>query len=164
MKNVAELFFLLIPVLIFGQQNEAKTFTNSVDLKSSPETVWNAITDFSNFNLWDDNVIAVRCSDGIEKNNSCQVILKSGKIFDVKIIEAEENVSYTIRYQLSSGNVYIKRHLEVEGTPRLTETVWYKGVSKRTFEKYKGPDYGALLEARMLDFKKYLEEDLAEGR
>lgn len=71
--------------------------------------------------------------------------------------------SYTVRYKLSSGSVYIKRSLLSKESLQLTETVWYTGISKRTFEKYKGEDYANTLKNRILDFKKYLEEDLASG-
>ena len=163
MKNILKLAFFAFPFIIFAQGVDSKTFVNSIDLKGNPENVWNAITDFSTMSLWDGNIVDVRCKDGLAKNNHCKVIVGTGKIFDVHIIELIEGKSYTIRYKLSSGNVYIKRSLASEVALQLTETVWYAGISKRTFEKYKGEDYANILQNRMVDFKKYLEEDLAKA-
>ena len=162
MKKFVTLAFLVLPFIALAQGADSKTFINSVTLDGNSENVWNAITDFSTMNLWDDSIVDVRCKDGLAKNNHCKVIVGSGSIFDVEIVELIEGVSYTVRYKLSSGNVYIKRSLESDTSLQLTETVWYTGMSKRTFEKYKGEDYANALKARMVDFKKYLEEDLAE--
>ena len=164
MKNSLKLAFLILPFIALAQGADSKTFVNSVVLEGSSENVWNAITDFSTMNLWDDNVVDVRCNNGLAKNKHCKVIVGTGKIFDVEIVELVEGESYTVRYKLSSGSVYIKRSLVAEESLQLTETVWYTGISKRTFEKYKGEDYADVLKNRMLDFKKYLDEDLVEGK
>jgi len=164
MKNLSQLILLALPFIAFAQRATSKTFVNSIDLKGDSENVWNAITDFSTMNLWDQNVVDVQCKDGLAKNNHCKVIIGSGEIVDVEIVEWVIGQSYTVRYKLSSGNVYIKRSLTLNEPLQLTERVWYTGLSKRTFEKYKGGDYAHTLNNRLLDFKKYLEEDLAEGR
>ncbi|MEO0570941.1 MAG: hypothetical protein AAF039_04495 [Bacteroidota bacterium] len=164
MKKYVKLALLVFPFVALAQGANSKTFVNSIALEGNSENVWNAITDFSTMNLWDENIVDIRCQDGLAKNSYCKVIVGSGKIFDVEIVELSEGTSYTVRYKLSSGNVYIKRSLESKSVLQLTETVWYTGISKRTFEKYKGEDYATTLKTRMTDFKKYLEEDLAEGR
>ncbi len=164
MKKYVKLVVLVLPLIALAQGADSKTFINSITLEGNSENVWNAITDFSTMNLWDDNVVDVRCKDGLAKSSYCKVIVGSGKIFDVEIVELINGKSYTVRYKLSSGNVYIKRSLESEASLQLTETVWYTGMSKRTFQKYKGEDYANVLKNRMTDFKKYLEEDLAEGK
>ncbi len=161
MKKYLKLVVLVIPFIALAQGADSKTFVNSINLEGDSDNIWNAITDFSTMNLWDENVVDVRCDDGLAKNNYCKVIVGSGKIFDVEIVELIEGESYTVRYKLSSGNVYIKRDLSSKEPLQLTETVWYTGMSKRTFEKYKGEDYSNVLKNRILDFKKYLEEDLA---
>lgn len=164
MKNYLKFAFLVLPFIALAQGATSKTFVNSVTLEGNSENVWNAITDFSTVNLWDGNVVDVRCKDGLAKNNYCKVIVGSGTIYDVEIVELVAGESYTVRYKLSSGNVYIKRSLTSKEALQLTETVWYTGISKRTFEKYKGEDYANTLKNRMLDFKKYWEEDLAQGK
>lgn len=164
MKNSLKFAFLVLPFIALAQGADSKTFVNSVALQGNSENVWNAITDFSTMNLWDENVVDIQCKDGLAKNNYCKVIVASGKIFDVEIVEFIKGESYTVRYKLSSGNVYIKRSLTSKESLQLTETVWYTGISKRTFEKYKGEDYASTLKNRISDFKKYLEEDLAERK
>lgn len=164
MKNSLKFAFLVLPFIALSQGADSKTFVNSVTLQGDTENVWNALTDFSTMNLWDENVVDVRCEDGLAKDKYCKVIVGSGNIFDVEIVELIQGESYTVRYKLSSGNVYIKRSLVTKESLQLTETVWYTGISKRTFEKYKGQDYAATLKNRMSDFKKYLEEDLAERK
>ena len=164
MKNSLKFAFLVLPFIVLAQGADSKTFVNSVTLEGNSENVWNTITDFSTMNLWDENVVDVRCMDGLAKNNYCKVIVGSGNIFDVEIVELVAGESYTVRYKLSSGNVYIKRSLASKEALQLTETVWYTGISKRTFEKYKGDDYANTLKDRLLGFKKYLEEDLAERK
>lgn len=164
MKKYVKLAVLVLPFIALAQGADSKTFVNSIALEGNPENVWNAITDFSTMNLWDDNVVDVRCKDGLAENSHCKVIVGSGKIFDVEITELIKGTSYTVRYKLSSGNVYIKRSLKSDASLQLTETVWYTGISKRTFEKYKGEDYAITLKNRMTDFKRYLEEDLAERK
>lgn len=164
MKKVLNFLFVVLPLIAIGQGTKAKSFSHTIQLQAAPEYVWNAITDFSNFSLWDNNVVDVSCPDDLARKKSCKVIVKTGKIVDVEIIELIENESYTVRHKLSSGNIYIKRSLNAGSNLELTETVWYAGLSKRTFEKYKGADYKTIQKNRMLEFKKYFEEDVAHGR
>lgn len=167
MKKFMPVLILLFAVSFALGQNakSEKKFTNTVELADTQENVWNVITDFDTFKLWDENIIDVRCPDEVKKNQRCQAILSNGQLFEVEIVEIDENESYTLRYKLSSGNIYIKRSL-VDGEPlQYTETVWYKGISKKTFEKYKGSDYAQLLTNRITNFKKYLEgRNLQAGR
>ena len=164
MKNFLKLTFFLVPFIIFAQGATSKTFKNTIELDQNVENVWNAITDFSTISLWDSNVVDVRCGDGLAKNKRCKVIVGSGEVFDVEIVDLVDNESYTIRYRLSSGNIYIKRSLEQKVALELIETVWYTGISKRTFEKYKGADYEDTLKQRLLEFKKYVETDVTGRR
>lgn len=159
MKTLTKILFLVVPAMFFAQQG--KSYQNTVTLNDSPENVWNAMTDFTTFSIWDTGVVDVRCKDGLEKSNRCHVILANGQIIETEIVDLKENESYTVRYKLSSGNLYIQRAIKNNGSLELTETVWYKGLSKKTFEKYKGADYNESLKQRLTDFKKYVEEDLA---
>lgn len=163
MKKIVKLTFLMVPFFILAQGADSKTFVNTVNLDGDLNNVWNAITDFSTMSVWDDSIVDVRCNDGLDKNKYCKVIAGSGTIHDVEIVDLIEGQSYTVRYKLSSGNVYIKRSLASEDPIQFTETVWYTGISKRTFAKYKGDDYAQVLTDRIQDFKKFWEEDLAEG-
>lgn len=79
MKNSLKFTFLVLPFIVLAQGADSKTFVNSVTLEGNSEKVWNAITDFSTMNLWDENVVDVRCNDGLAKNNYCKVIVASGK-------------------------------------------------------------------------------------
>lgn len=164
MKKMFKLLLMLLPVLVLAQGQNGRSFTHTVQLQEKPETVWNAITDFSTFSLWDSNIVDLRCPNELSEGSMCKVIVRSGQVFEVEVLELLEGQSYTARYKLKNGNVYIKRALAAENTLELTETVWYTGLSKRTFEGFKGSDYDTTLKTRLQDFKKYLEEDLAEGQ
>ncbi|NKI32461.1 hypothetical protein [Croceivirga thetidis] len=159
MKKFMPILMMLLSTSFAFSQNakSEKKFSNSIELSDTQENVWNVITDFDTFKYWDEKIIDVRCPEELKKNQSCQAIMSDGQLFDVEIVDIVENESYTLRYKLSSGNIYIKRGL-VPGEPlQYTETVWYKGISKKTFEKYKGADYAQLLSNRITNFKKYLE-------
>ena len=164
MRKIFRSLFILLPVVLFAQGQNNRSFTHTVQLQEKPEAVWNAITDFSTFSLWDSNVVDLRCPSELEEGSMCKVIVRTGQVFDVEILELKEGESYTVRYKLKNGNVYIKRALTSSGSLELTESVWYTGLSKRTFEGFKGSDYDTTLKTRLQDFKKYLEEDLAEGQ
>lgn len=161
MRNSFKALFILLPLLAIGQTTKNRTFTHSVQLQEQPETVWNAITDFSTFSMWDSNVVDIRCAEELAVGGQCKVIVGSGQIYDVEILELVPNKTYTVRYRLKTGNVYIQRSLEAANALTLTEKVWYTGISKRNFESFKGADYNSTLATRLQDFKKYLEEDLA---
>ncbi len=164
MKKVTQFLGLLLPMLVLGQATSAKKFENSIQLGDTKENVWKAMTDFSTFSVWDNNVIDVRCPE-LKKNQNCQAIVGAGKLVDVAIVEYNENQSYTIRYKLSSGNVYVQRKFSSSDPLELTETVWYKGISKNTFEKYKGAAYADTLKMRLQRFKAFVERDyVQEGR
>ena len=161
MKTLAKIALFFLP-LIGLAQNPDKTFEVSVLLETSPENAWNAITDFSNFNTWDSNVVAVKCPEDVKNNQVCQMISNTGEIIEVELVERVENESYTIRYKLSSGNFYVKRSLENKDQLRFTETAWFTGISKKTFKKYKGDDYASLMKNRIQSFKSYLEKDFGK--
>nr|WP_297913601.1 hypothetical protein [uncultured Allomuricauda sp.] len=165
MKKLHHLLLLLLPVLLLGQEIPGKKqFVHSVEIADSQENIWNALTDFSNFKLWDENVVDVRCDGALKKRQNCQVIVENGKIFEVEILEIVDQESYTVRYQLNTGMVYIKRRIS-PGTPlQLSETVWYKGMSKKTFEKYKGTAYAELQRKRLAGLKTYLEQEGQQGK
>ncbi len=157
MKKLARILFVVAPLLLLGQEGENdKMFNYSIEWDGSQEKVWNTMIDFSNFSKWDDTIIDVRCTGELKKRNICKAIVDGGKILDVEITDYVENQTYTLRYKLSSGNMFIKRALD-PNNKILAETVWYSGISKKTFEKYKGKDYGKVQEQRMLSLKKYIE-------
>ena len=165
MKRIAYLWVALIAFTATAQdKNNAKTFSHTVSLDSSKEQVWEALTDFSNFKQWDEMIVDVKCPDELKKNEYCKAIVSAGKMYDVEIEEIVENESYTLRHKLSSGNIYVKRELVPGDALAFTETVWYKGLSKKTFEKYKGADYDAAVKNRVLKFKAYVENNMRTGK
>ncbi|GGG46255.1 hypothetical protein GCM10011414_14850 [Croceivirga lutea] len=159
MKMLAKLSLFMLPLVIIAQNNPDKTFVESVVLETSPENAWSAITDFSNFNSWDSNVVAVKCPEELKNNQVCQMISNTGELIEVELVDRVENEFYIIRYKLSSGNFFIKRSIENTDNVTITETAWFTGISKKTFEKYKGEDYASFMKNRMQSFKVYLEED-----
>ena len=155
MKKNIFLLLLVGPLFVLAQSNQKK-FTYTVQMEASKEKLWSTITDFSNFNQWDAAVVDVRCTGELRKKGICKAIVGNGEIFDVEITDFVADQSYTIRHKLSSGNMYIQRSLDPNSNA-LTETVWYTGISKRTFEKYKGKDYQKVQEKRMQALKNYVE-------
>lgn len=164
MKKAIISVVLIVPMLVLSQGKAEKKFEYSIELSGTKETVWNAITDITTFSVWDDNVVAVQCPE-LKKNQNCKVITGPGKIVEVEIVEYQPNESYTVRYKLSSGNMYIQRKFTASDPLALTETVWYKGISKNTFEKYKGTSYQDTLKTRLTRFKTFMDSlAVNEGR
>lgn len=162
MKMLAKIVLFVLPIITLAQHNPEKSFEASVVLETSQENAWNAITDFSTFNSWDNNVVAVKCPEDVKSNQRCQMISKTGEIIEVELIDIVENEYYTIRYKISNGNFFIKRSLNGNEAVTFTETAWFTGISKKTFERYKGDDYAALMSNRVQSFKTYLEQDLGK--
>ena len=157
MKKLIQILFIVGPMLLLGQEGKSdKAFNYSIEWNGSQESVWTAMIDFSNFSKWDTAIVDVRCPGELKKRGICKAIVSGGEIFDVEITDFVENQTYTLRHKLSSGNMYIKRTLD-PNNKTLTETVWYSGISKKTFEKYKGKEYEKIQEKRMLSLKKYIE-------
>ena len=159
MKKLLQILFIATPLLLLGQENKSeKMFTYSVELDTTKESLWNILVDLSNYGSWDTNIVDVRCPDGLQKRRKCQAIVNGGEIIDVEITDLVENETYTIRHKLSSGHLYIKRTIESGEAVKLTETVWYRGISKKTFEKYKGEQYQETQKNRMLSLKQYVDQ------
>ena len=159
MKKLAQILLIVAPVILMAQKGQSeKMFTYSMELETSKENLWNILVDFSSYSDWDASIIDVRCEEGLKKRKNCKAVLNGGEIFDVEITDFVENETYTIRHKLSSGQIYIKRTIETGEETKLTETVWYKGISKKTFEKYKGEQYQETQKNRMQSLKKYIEQ------
>ncbi len=158
MKKLMRILFIIGPLMLLAQSNKAeKVYTYALQLDTPQEKLWNTLIDFPNFDKWDDSVVDVRCAGALKKKGVCQAILATGELFEIAITDFVENEGYTLRYKLSSGNVYVKRTIDPSNNI-LTETVWYTGISKRTFEKYKGKDYKEIQEKRMLALKEYITD------
>ncbi|MCL6273379.1 hypothetical protein M3P19_05120 [Muricauda sp. 2012CJ35-5] len=156
MKKLLQILFIMGPLLVLGQDKAKKKFTQTLQLETLQENTWSILTDFTTPALWDENVIDARCGGELKKRETCKVIVKGGKIFEVELTDFVQDQSYTVRYKLSSGNVYIQRTLDMNNKT-VTETLWYTGISKKTFEKYMGADYQATQEKRMQLLKTALE-------
>lgn len=154
MKNVIALFVFALPLAIFAQNG--KSFSQSVRLNTSTEQAWANLIDFKTFKDWDTDIVDVRCGEELAENMVCKAISADGKLFEVEITDWEPGTSYTLRMKLSSGNLYIKRSLEGQEVATLSETVWFKGISRKTFEKYKGVNYEQTIARRINAFKGYM--------
>lgn len=165
MKKFSLLFIVCVPLFTIAQKDiSEKRFSHAAELNTTPETAWNALVDFSTFKDWDEKVVAVKCPEELKKNKRCQTILEGGTIREIEIHDIVENESYTLRYKLSSGNVFIKRSLQNNEKLMLEEEVWYKGLSKKAFERYKGKKYQNVVEARVEGFKNYVENQSEKGK
>lgn len=163
-KNGFILFVMLSFFTIPEGVAQKKQFTHTVEINDTPENVWNAIMDYSSFKIWDSNIVDVRCPDELKKKENCQVIVESGQIYDVEIFEIVENKSYTLRYNLPTGTLYMQRELSSNTPLELTETVWYRGISLKTFERYKGENYEESIKQKLEGFKNYMEKDSVNGK
>nr|WP_299341898.1 hypothetical protein [Allomuricauda sp.] len=159
MKKLVQILLIMGPVILMAQKVQSdKMFTYSMELGTSKENLWNILVDFASYGDWDTSIIDVRCDDGVKKRKTCKTVVNGGQIYNVEITDLVENETYTLRHKLSSGQIYIKRTIEAGDKVKLTETVWYKGISKKTFEKYKGEQYKETQKSRMLSLKKYIEQ------
>lgn len=156
MKKAIVLLLLIAPVALFAQAGKGKTFSQSVRLNSSTEQAWANLIDFKTFKDWDTDIVDVRCGEELSENLVCKAISAEGTVFEVEITAWEPGKSYTLRTKLSSGNLYIKRTLEGDEVATLNETVWFKGISRKTFEKYKGTNYDQTIARRVNAFKGYM--------
>jgi hypothetical protein len=156
MKNVIAFLLFVAPVALFAQAENGKSFSQSVRLNTNVEQAWTNLIDFKMFKEWDSNIVDVRCQEELSENLVCQAIAADGKVFEVEITEWVPGQSYTLRTKLSSGNLYIKRSLEGKEVATLNETVWFKGISRKTFEKYKGSNYDQTIVERINAFKGYM--------
>ncbi|WP_422859021.1 hypothetical protein ACOKFD_17105 [Flagellimonas sp. S174] len=165
MKKHAFILFIMLSFFTIHQAvAQKKQFTYTVEINNTPENVWNALMDYSSFKLWDNNIVDVRCPEELKKRQSCQVISESGQIYDVEIFEIVENESYTLRYDLPTGTLYMQRELSLKTPLELTETVWYRGISQKTFERYKGENYEESIKQKLEGFKNYMEDQRGNGK
>ncbi len=165
MKNPKHALLLVFSLLMISQGiAQKKKYEYTIQIDASQEAVWNVLKDYSKFKDWDKNIVDVRCPDGVEKRQNCKVITASGEIHEVEIMEVVPQESCTLRYDLPSGTVYLKREL-TSGTPvQVTETVWYRGISQKTFERYRGTDYAQSLKTKWEAFKTYMEDGEGTGK
>ena len=151
MKKIPFVLFIICFSLFLSEGTaQKKKFTHTVEINNTHENVWNALMDYSNFKMWDSNIVDVRCPDELKKRENCQVIVESGQIYEVEIVDIVENESYTLRYNLPTGTIYIQRTLTADSPLKLSETVWYRGISQKTFERYKGTDYEESIKKKMV--------------
>ncbi|WP_435624703.1 hypothetical protein [Flagellimonas sp.] len=165
MKKYSFALFALLSFFILGQGNaQKKQFKHTVTINDTQENVWNALMDYSSYKLWDNNIVDVRCPDELKKRQNCQVIVESGQIYDVEIFEIVENESCTLRYNLPTGTLYMQRTLKAGSPLELSETVWYRGISQKTFERYKGENYEESIKEKLVGFKNYIEKTSGNGK
>ena len=165
MKKKSRILGIMLFCLFVGNGvAQKKQFTHTITINNTPENVWNALMDYSSFKMWDSNIVDVRCPDELKKRQSCQVIVESGQIYEVEIVDIVDMESYTLRYDLPTGTLYMQRTLKAGSPTELSETVWYRGISQKTFERYKGTNYEASLEKKWSGFKNYMEKTIADGK
>ncbi|MEM9075589.1 MAG: hypothetical protein AAGC43_01055 [Bacteroidota bacterium] len=163
-KNPRILCMVLFCLFVGTGIAQKKQFTHTVSINDTQENVWNALMDYSSFKMWDSNIVDVRCPDDLKKRQNCQVIVESGQIYEVEIVDIVDKESYTLRYDLPTGTLYMQRTLNASSPTELSETVWYRGISQKTFERYKGTDYEESLKKKWVGFKNYIEKNSGNGK
>ncbi|MEO0528529.1 MAG: SRPBCC family protein [Bacteroidota bacterium] len=146
MKKTILMVFLLGAAVLSAQ----KSYKATTESTATPTQSWEMITDVNQWKSWDSNVVDVKYEGPIREKGVGRIINPEGKIMEFKITEVEDGVSYTYKHKLSSGVMYTKRSISSVATGSvITEEVWFKGLSPKTFKKYYGEDYTATIQGNL---------------
>jgi len=149
---------MIMTLLLQGQADVTKNFTSTIESTVSAEDVWKILTDVSQWKLWDKDVIDAKYGGPIREKGIGTLIMASGKLNEFKITAVEEGTMYTFKHKLSSGMLFIKRTVaSVDKGSRITEEVWYKGISGKTFKKYYGEGYTTTIQTKLEALKALME-------
>ncbi len=157
MKTSVTIIFLLLFQMATAQSN-SKKFLASVESSKKAETAWELISDTSQWKSWDKTVVDSRFQGPLEEKGKGTLIAPGGKINEFKVVALEKGKSYTFNHKVSSGVLFVKRTVESTASgSKITEEVWYKGISRKTFQKYYGSDFEQQLEKKLSSLKSLLE-------
>ena len=103
-------------------------------------------------------MVDLRFEGPLQEKVKGTLIAPGGTINEFKIVELEPGKSYTFNHKVSSGVLFVKRTVEsIDAGSKVTEEVWFKGISKKTFQKYYGSDYDEQLKRKLQSLKSLLE-------
>ncbi|MGB5819708.1 MAG: SRPBCC family protein [Saonia sp.] len=157
MKTYLVILSLVLGTSLFAQTE--KSYKAVVASTVSADKAWTLITDMSKWKLWDDGVVDARFEGPLKEKAVGRVIKADGTVVEYKIIALEDAKTYTFKHKLSSGVIFTKRIVTPsENGSSISEEVWFKGISGKTFEKYCGADYGSKIESNLNTFKAILED------
>ncbi len=159
MKTLKLFFIFILTIQGYGQSDNAdKLHSNSINSKASVEEVWKQLIDAAQWKKWDTHVIDVKLEEDLKKKMEGTLVTSNATIVPFRVIAFETEKTYTYKHKLSSGMLYVKRSVAKtdEGTA-ITEEVWYKGISKKTFTKLLGPSYDDTIKTKLEVFKTMLE-------
>ncbi|MEM7380701.1 MAG: SRPBCC family protein [Bacteroidota bacterium] len=152
------LLVLLFAVQFAIAQNGSKSFTASILATQSEEKAWEVITEVSQWKKWDKMVIDTKFDKDFNEKTTGVMIRPGGQINEFKIVAVDPGKSYTFSHKLSSGMLYVRRTVApADSGSKITEEVWFKGISKKTFEKYYGQDFAQKLQNNLERLKGLLE-------
>lgn len=160
MKKTLIFLTLFASVSLFAQsESKEKSFKSTMETKASPQEAWNTITDVAQWKHWDDRIVDVRFPGPLKEKGTGQLITDDARVVEFKVTELEDVRMYTFKHKLSSGVVYTKRMVMASDTgSSISEEVWFKGISRKTFEKYCGTDYTAQIAQKLERLKAMVEK------
>jgi len=136
----------------------SKHYTATTNTSASAETSWKMLTNISQWKTWDKDIIDVQYTGDLKQKGSGNLITPYGQMHEFKIVSFSDGATYTMKYKLSSGILFVKRTVVSEGNgAAITQEVWFKGISSKTFQKYYGTDYETKLQNKLKDLKTLLE-------
>lgn len=150
MRHILFYAFFIGTFIINAQDSN---YTKQIELASSPEEAWQLITDVSQWKHWDSHVVDAQLKGDFLASSKGVIVTTSSKVVDFEIVSLDQGKSFTLRHQLSSGMVYLKRSVESLANGSVVKLeVWYKRLSNKNFRKYMGEDFDLVLEKELQNF------------
>ncbi len=138
--------------------SSSKNFTSTIETTANVATAWKMLTNTSEWKAWDSEIVDTKYEGLFQEKSTGTLITSSGKIKEFKIASLENGKTYVLKYKVSSGILFVKRTVVATGTgSAITEEVWFKGISGKTFKKYYGDDYTTTIQTKLSALKQLME-------
>lgn len=155
---------ILVLALIMGANpfhqtdTENKYFKSTITSDAPAEKVWATITDASKWKHWNTDIVDARPEGMMTKGAQGSLITSNGDVLEYFIVNVQDANTYTFKHKLSSGMLFTKRSVvATESGSSISEEVWFKGISQKTFEKYMGDNYADVIQIRLKALKDFIE-------
>jgi hypothetical protein len=135
-KTLSLVIIGLFNVIAYSQEKPIKhLYSQSIKVDQSADKVWNSITDVSQWNKWDKEVVDAKFNGLIDKKGVGNLIIPNGSVVDFEVVDFVEKESYTFYYkfsQLTQEKMYIQRILDIRSDGiYLTEKIWFENTSDK---------------------------------
>lgn len=159
MKTSILVLVLIMGINPFHQTNtDNKYFKSTITSDAPAEKVWATITDASKWKHWNTDIVDARLKGTLKKGDIGSMITANGDVLQYSIVSVEDMHTYTYKHKLSSGMLFTKRSVvATDSGSSISEEVWFKGISEKTFEKYMGNNYTDVIQIRLQALKDFME-------